>query len=254
MPETTPVPNPNEPDTYRLQANTALHYAEQVWWSWNLARHRLKIRAVGDCILGYGEEDMDRRESFWYDRVHPEDWPAFKRSLDDCLQGRTNQWRCEHRLLDVAGDWVWVEESGFVRQRNRDHQPTEMVGVTRKVHERYQLLDLFSGADSIVDTFAKKGPLPFILRDPAGQCLLRSRAFQDRFPAAQTPVEQQLAASPQEQEAWQADFQLCLQTGSVQRTRQLRTRENTISPVQHSLLRVGQPDSPMAVLECFQLP
>lgn len=252
MPEPTPASHPEEFDAYRLQANTALQFAEQVWWSWNLVRHRLKIRAVGDCILGYGEEDLDRRESFWYERIHPEDWPSFKRSLDDCLKGRTQHWRCEHRLLDVAGDWVWVEESGFIHQRNQDNQPTEMVGVTRKVHESYQLLDLFFGAESVVDALAKKGPLPFILRDLEGEPLLHSHAFQNQFPTAAPPLENHLAASPEEQQAWQADFQLCLQTGSVQRTRQLRTQQNNTTPVQHSLLRVGHANHPIAVLECFQ--
>ena len=111
-----------EAESLQIQADTALKYAEQVWWAWNLKRKRLKIHAAGECILGYPQEDMEHSEQFWWDRIHPEDLLEVQQSLDASLNSPNKIWRCEHRFMDVAGDWVWVEQAGFVHQSDGVHR------------------------------------------------------------------------------------------------------------------------------------
>lgn len=239
--------------SYRLQANAALHYAEQVWWSWSLPRKRLKIRAIGDCILGYPEEDMDRREDFWMEKIHPDDRKNFDSTLKDCLEGRTPAWRCQHRFKDAAGDWVWVEESGFVRNRDKDNHPVELVGVTRKVHETYQLLDLFVGAESIIEAMAADGPVAFLVRSPQGDILLRSNAFRETFSSGDEDNPETAAGpSAKDSSQWQTDLQACLANGRHTTNRQLHERSGQKKPYQHTLVRVGPADNALAVIEFFQ--
>lgn len=199
----------SEAEAYRLQADTALKYAEQVWWSWNLRRKRLKIRSIGDCILGYRMEDLDREDPFWWNRMHPEDLKAIQDSLRLCLDGEEPVWHCQHRLLDVSGDWVWVEQTGFVQRRDPNGRPIEMVGTTRKIEEIFQLLEIIQGSDAIISALARNSPLRFCLRDPDGRLLLVSDALKEEFshPFTSSAPEDQLSASDEDRDVWRQGFQ-----------------------------------------------
>lgn len=234
-----------------MQADTALHYAEQVWWSWNLARKRLKIRSVGECILGYGDHDLDHGEAFWWERMHPEDLKEVKESLNDCLKGNAEIWRCEHRLRDVSGDWVWVEQSGFVTRRKASGEAAEMVGTTRKVQERYQLLDLFRGSDSVIEAFLQEAPLSFWIRDPEGVVLMTSRHMARQFGIASTnpPIESICAAEALD--AWRTAFHSALRGESIKRRIILKDAAGNTVPHAHHLVPLPLDKAPFGILELF---
>jgi PAS domain S-box-containing protein len=234
-----------------IQTDTALKYAEQVWWSWNLARKRLKIRSVGDCILGYGQHDMDHGEQFWWDRMHPEDIKEVEESLQACFDGKVEVWRCEHRLRDVGGEWVWVEESGFVLRRDADGNPVEMAGTTRKVQERYQLLDLFRGSESVIDAMLETAPVSFWIRDPEGVVLLASRHMKTRFSDRYGELLEESLCLAEELEAWREAFHKALHGDLVQRKLTLRPQSGDTIQHAHHLIPVPLDTTPFGVLEIF---
>ena len=239
-------------EALQLQADTALKYAEQVWWSWNLARKRIKIRSVDECILGYAEEDMSREDSYWWNRIHPGDLRAVRDSLQSCFEDRTPIWRCEHRLLDVTDQWVWVEQSGFVQKRDPQGKPLEMVGTTRKREEVYQLLELIKGADAVIGAFAESSPIRFCLLDQEGVILLRSRALEAEF--KQTfgePLEQALSDSKEELEAWQSAFHATLRGSTSELDLNLRIGRGMTRRFALHLIPVYQNKDPFCVLELF---
>lgn len=239
-------------EALQLQADTALKYAEQIWWSWNLPRKRIKIRSIGQCILGYGDDDLRREDSFWWNRIHPKDLRAVQTSLRSCLEGRTSVWRCEHRLLDVEDKWAWVEESGIVHKRDAAGQALEMVGTTRKREEVYQLLDLVEGADAVIGAFSASSPIRFCLRDPEGVILLRSRALEEEF--SQTlgdPLEQALSHSEADLETWQSAFHSTLRGSENELDLTLRIASGITRRFALHLIPVSQHGHPFCILELF---
>lgn len=234
-----------------MQADTALKYAEQVWWSWNLARQRLKIRSAGECILGYPEHDMDHRDQFWWDRIHPEDRKEVEESLQDCFSGKVDIWRCEHRLRDVAGDWVWVEESGFVLRRDADGNPREMVGTTRKVQERYQLLDLFRGSESVIDAMLESAPVSFWIRDPEGVVLLASGHMKAQFGGSDGDLDRESICLAGELDAWRTAFHSALRGEPVKRRITLSPQAGNPISHGHHLIPIPLDTTPFGVLEIF---
>lgn len=241
-----------EAESFRMQADAALKWSEQVWWSWNLRRRRLKIRAVEDCILGYPEEDMEHGEQFWWDRMHPEDRAEVEESLIDCFDGKTETWRCEHRLRDTAGDWVWVEQSGFVLERDADGSPVEMVGTTRKTQERYQLLELFHGSEALIAALIDEAPFHFWIRDQTGKTLVCSKSLQKALGSAHPVSSVSELADSESYAEWQTAFESALRGEPVQSEISLKINEE--SPARFGIHLIPVPvreNPPFAVLEIF---
>lgn len=65
--------------------------------------------------------------------VHPDDQEWVRRTLEDCLKGRSEEWDCEHRFRTDSGDWLWVQNQGLVTKRAPDGSPLEMMGITRNI-------------------------------------------------------------------------------------------------------------------------
>ena len=240
-----------EAEHFQMQADTALKYAEQVWWSWNLTRQQLKIRSVDECILGYRHEDMEREDQFWWDRIHPEDKREVEESLEACFASKQKIWRCEHRFQDVTGEWVWVEQAGFVHQSDADGNPVEIVGTTRKTQERYQLLDLFRGSETLVDALSESSPVAFWVRDHEGVILLSSQALRELFGPLET-IEDIRPLTPEKSlREWQEAFHSALQDNREVREMNLRLPKGLEKKVKHHLIPLTQGEDTFAVLEVF---
>ena len=110
-----------------------------VWWEWRVAVGDFTVNACGaPCILGYSAEQMSRLDSAsWIANTHPEDRPEVVRSLAEALDGRADQWQCEHRLRAVDGSWRWVRNMGRVTERTTEGVPLLMVGTTQDVHDHH---------------------------------------------------------------------------------------------------------------------
>lgn len=238
-------------DDLQMQAGTALQFAEQVWWSWNIKRHRMKIRSVGECILGYEAADMDRDDPFWWDRIHPEDLRDVQDSLRACFDSPEQIWRCEHRLKDVSGDWVWVEQAGFVHQSDADGNPVKMVGTTRKTQERYQLLDLFRGSETLIEALAESTPIRFWVRDHEGVLLLASEAMKKAF-GRPDPLEAIEMRTPAKSlKAWREAFQSALLGEVTDRRMLMRQKNGDGKQHTHHLIPLTKGTYTFAVLEVF---
>ena len=239
-----------EAESFRMQADTALQSSEQVWWSWNLRRRRLKIRAVEDCILGYPEEDMDHGEQFWWDRMHPQDRAEVEESLMECFAGKTETWHCEHRLRDTAGDWVWVEQSGFVLQRDADGNPVDMVGTTRKTQERYQLLELFHGSEALLEALIEGSPMYFWVRGPEGEILLCSKSLVEALSSGHRVTSPRELTDAGNYREWNSAFQTALNGDTIRCEITLQLRGAQPVPFAIHLIPVTASEGqPFAVLE-----
>ena len=236
----------------QLQADAAPRYAEQVWWTWDLGNQRLSVRSVGECILGYPEGDLEREEAFWWDRIHPADRPEVESTLKDCFDGLTAEWHCDHRMRDVANEWVWVAQSGVVLERDANGHPLEMVGTTRKRQECYQLLDLIRGSEALLDSFLEHSPIPFWLRDAEGMILLCSKAMRDTFGSFEAFPEEASLVGPEAALEWQDLFQAVLHGQQKHQTVSMIDLAGKTLPCRHDLIPVSQGAGPFAILEIFQ--
>ena len=94
------------------------------FWDWNIktSEHLLSPRWAE--IVGYALDEIDPNVSAWEELVHPDDWPAIFRALNDHLQGHTPHYETEYRMRARSGEWVWILDRGKVVAWDAGRQPT----------------------------------------------------------------------------------------------------------------------------------
>ncbi len=90
----------------------ALQGANDGLWDWNLVTDQVHWSARWKAMLGYGEKELGTSPDEWLDRVHPDDRPAVRSSLDRHLTGHDQYFESEHRMLHQSGAYRWVRCRG----------------------------------------------------------------------------------------------------------------------------------------------
>ena len=105
-------------------------------WDWNMADGTVLYSSRWKEMLGYAAGEIGDGHDEWEKRVHPDDRAAALAALQDCIDGRTPGYACEHRLLRRNGDYMWVHDRGTVVGRGEDGKPLRMIGTHRNITER----------------------------------------------------------------------------------------------------------------------
>ena len=96
-------------------------------WDWNLLTDEVHWSARWKGLVGCEDEEIGSHPDAWFARVHHDDLPAVKRALTAHLNGATDHFESEHRLLHRNDTYRWVLCRGAV-VRNADRVPTRLVG------------------------------------------------------------------------------------------------------------------------------
>jgi len=135
----------------RQRADAALRESEQRYalavagsnegiWDWNLSsdqayfspRWRMLVGLEGGC----GYVDI----GYWFDRVHPEDKPAFQAALDAHLADPKNHFEFVHRLKHETDTYRWMLARGLAVQ-DRNGKCVRMAGSMSDISERKKAED-----------------------------------------------------------------------------------------------------------------
>lgn len=130
-----------EKEAELLKTNDRFHYAAKATndaiWDWDIQTN--KVFRVGDGLknmFGYEIADADKEDTFWSQRVHPED-------LDRMIAMRTNvlfhtnelYWEDEYRFRKADGNYAHVFDKGYI-MRDAEGKPLRMIGATQDVSAR----------------------------------------------------------------------------------------------------------------------
>lgn len=121
----------------RLQM--ALQGSALGYWDWNIAKGTTYFDPQWKRMLGYEVWEVENNYQSWERLIHPEDLPRVLQVLSDYLQGNTQFYEVEFRMLCKAGQWKWIVAQGKVFDRDRAGNPVRMAGTHRDVSERKQV-------------------------------------------------------------------------------------------------------------------
>lgn len=96
-------------------------------WDWNFETNQLFIDPVLKGILGFEDREISTRPDDWGSRVHPDDLPLSAAGIKACMDGTTDVYEVEHRMLHKDGTVRWMLSRGSV-MRAADGTVTRMVG------------------------------------------------------------------------------------------------------------------------------
>jgi PAS domain S-box-containing protein len=105
-------------------------------WDWDVPSGAVWFSDRWCRMLGYEPGEIAQHVSAWEVLLHPDDRDEVMTRLTDHLEGRTEQYETEHRLLARSGQWHWISDRGRVVSRAPDGQPLRMVGTHTDINYR----------------------------------------------------------------------------------------------------------------------
>ncbi|MGC3972622.1 MAG: diguanylate cyclase [Pirellulales bacterium] len=82
-------------------------------WDWDLQTDRIHFSDRWTDIVGLPADSLGDEPRAWFDRVHPDDLPHVRRSLDEHRCGITPKWECEYRIRHDDESYRWVLTRGM---------------------------------------------------------------------------------------------------------------------------------------------
>lgn len=81
-------------------------------WHWDLEKKILQLSPTWELLLGYMPGELSSSPEEWFQRVHPGYLASLHKALNDHLEGKTQQFRHEHRIQRQDGTYLWVVARG----------------------------------------------------------------------------------------------------------------------------------------------
>jgi len=105
----------------------AVEGANDGLFDWDIRADSVYYSPRWKKMLGHAENEIGPTSREWFDRVHPDDEPTFRRKLSAHLDGESRHFRMEHRMRTSDGHWIWVLTRGLA-VRGPDGIPARMAG------------------------------------------------------------------------------------------------------------------------------
>lgn len=105
-------------------------------WDWELEADRLTINAREAVMLGVQSETNVHSAKAWQRLIHPDDWPAVRAKFKELVEGTSEAYKLEHRMLHQDGHPVWVLSQAMVMGRSPEGRATRILGTHLDVSMR----------------------------------------------------------------------------------------------------------------------
>ncbi|MEG4499962.1 MULTISPECIES: PAS domain S-box protein [unclassified Microcoleus] len=169
-------------------------------WDWNLETDEIYIAPSLKALLGYQDAEIPNRMENWVSRVHPDDRVAVEEAVKAYLEGVTEIYEVEHRMLRKDGSTCWILARGSAI-RSASGKALRLTGTDTEITDRKlteeklqnseaELLALFNAMTDIVLVFDATGrylkiapTAPELLYKPANEVLGKTLA--EIFPEAE---------------------------------------------------------------------
>jgi diguanylate cyclase (GGDEF)-like protein/PAS domain S-box-containing protein len=104
-------------------------------WDWNLKTDEIFLSVPWKSMLGYQDTDISNRSEEWLNRVHPDDLAKLNSELTSHMEGNTDHFESEHRILQKDGTYRWVLSRG-IAIRDEQGIAIRVAGIQRDIQAR----------------------------------------------------------------------------------------------------------------------
>ena len=146
------------------QLALALEAGQLGFWDWRVPSGRVQFGGSWASMLGYELSEMEPDVRAWERLIHPDEREEVAARLTDHLEGRSDFYECEHRLLHKDGSWRWILNRGRVVERDAAGRPLRAIGTHADVTARHEAECALQDADRRKDEFL--ATLAHELRNP----------------------------------------------------------------------------------------
>lgn len=113
----------------------ALEGAEDGVWDWNAKTGSVYFSPQWKSMLGFEDKEIKNEFVEWEKRLHPEDKEKIFEIFNKHLNGETDFYINEHRLLCKDGKYKWILDRGKVIERDESGNPIRVIGTHTDISE-----------------------------------------------------------------------------------------------------------------------
>lgn len=125
--------------TVREEAEQLLAESEERWkyalegsgngvWDWDIPKDTIYINNILKHVVGLDASRSTVSEKEWQSMLHPEDADTVVKALFDHLEGKTESYEKEYRMLTQNKEYRWFLGKGKVVKRNPEGKALRMIG------------------------------------------------------------------------------------------------------------------------------
>ncbi|MGH1364960.1 MAG: PAS domain-containing protein [Calditrichia bacterium] len=106
----------------------ALENADQGVWDWDIEFSTVFFSDIWKRMLGYEPDEVSNDLDEWQKRVHPDDLSIAYEQIQAHIDGKSDHYSLEHRMLHKNGEYLWILASGRIVERKADGSPKRFIG------------------------------------------------------------------------------------------------------------------------------
>lgn len=101
-------------ETEKKRLSVVLDSGRLAYWEWDIKNNQAYFSALWQSMIGFDTQDFPQDLHAWQSRIHPLDQDTVQKQLLQILGGKLQTYENTHRLLNQAGDYIWVYDRGQV--------------------------------------------------------------------------------------------------------------------------------------------
>ncbi len=122
--------------TSEQQLNLALESSQLALFDWDLRSGNVYLSGQWQLLLGGAEEPTHTNFHKLATQVHTEDFPELRKQLRLALKGIAPNYDVEHRVKNMAGQWIWIRSRGEVVERDSRGLALRITGTNADISDR----------------------------------------------------------------------------------------------------------------------
>ena len=131
----------NELAKNKLRWEFAVEGNKDGLWEWNPKNNDIFYSPQWKRMLGYTDEEISNIFTEWYQRIHPDDVERIQKDIADFLEGKTEHYINEHRLLCKDGDYRWIRARGIIVDKDLEGNPERIIGTHTDITDYVEALE-----------------------------------------------------------------------------------------------------------------
>ncbi|HJV77632.1 MAG TPA: PAS domain S-box protein [Paludibacter sp.] len=143
----------------------ALEGAGDGIWDWNPMTNEIYFSKQWKSILGFEKDEITNSFVELEKRVHPEDFAKTHELIIKHINGESQVYSSEHRLMCKNGTYKWILDSGKIMQRDANGNPLRFICTQKDISDRKEKELLLENERFLVNSLMNFTPESIYFKD-----------------------------------------------------------------------------------------